>query len=239
MFLSVNHAPILDIAGIYCWNLLQSKPMNTPEESKSLLPWAVVLIVLAAGYRVVRAAYWPDLPNFSPLMAMAFCGGLFLPLRWAVGVVFGALLLSDLWIQVSLNSAPGTWLLWSYPLYGFAIALGAFLRKRPFRLRYFYGGVLLNAIIFYLVTNTGSWMANPAYAKTIAGWIQALTVGVPGYPPTWTFFRNTLFSDMLFSSLMAGSWFVASGKLPLPSKPKKKKPAKAKAKRAPARASSN
>jgi hypothetical protein len=213
--------------------------METEEKPKSFLWWAVALIVLAAGYRVVRASYWPDLPNFSPLMAMAFCGGLFLPWRWAVGVVFGALLLSDLWIQVALQSFPGSWLLWQYPLYGLAIAMGAFLRNKPFRLRYFFGGVLLNALIFYVVSNTGAWLANPAYAKTIAGWIQALTVGVPGYPPTWTFFRNTLFSDLLFSSLMAGSWFLARTPLPSPAKGKKKKPAKAPAKAKPKRSSAN
>ena len=67
------------------------------------------------------------------------------------------------------------------------------------------GGGLLGAILFYLVTNTVSWWQNPAYAKTVAGWIQALTIGEPGYPPTWTFFKNTLLSGGLFTGLFAGA----------------------------------
>jgi hypothetical protein len=28
-----------------------------------------------------------------------------------------------------------------------------------------------------------------------------LTVGIPGYPPSWTFLRSSLISDLLFTSL--------------------------------------
>ena len=105
----------------------------------------------------------------------------------------------------------GAHLILNYAMFSMAIGFGVALRHRAFRLRYFLGGVLLNAIIFYLVTNTGAWMANPQYVKSIMGWIQALTVGIPGYPPTWTFFRNSLFSDLFFSSIFAGSWFLARG----------------------------
>jgi hypothetical protein len=67
------------------------------------------------------------------------------------------------------------------------------------------GGGVLGALLFYLVTNTAAWLQNPEYAKTLAGWIQALTVGTPGWPQTWEFFRNTLLSGGLFSGLFAGA----------------------------------
>ena len=41
--------------------------------------------------------------------------------------------------------------------------------------------------------------------KTFLGWIQALTVGTPGWPHTWEFFRNTLLSGGLFTGLFAGA----------------------------------
>jgi peptidoglycan/LPS O-acetylase OafA/YrhL len=69
----------------------------------------------------------------------------------------------------------------------------------------FLGGGLLGAILFYLITNSTSWLHDPAYPKTLAGWIQALTVGTPGWPHTWEFFRNTLLSGGLFSGLFAGA----------------------------------
>jgi hypothetical protein len=67
-------------------------------------------------------------------------------------------------------------------------------------------GGLLGAMIFYLVTNTLSWLQDPAYVKTIAGWIQALTTGrLDVHPTTWEMFRNTLGSGGLFTALFAGS----------------------------------
>jgi hypothetical protein len=57
------------------------------------------------------------------------------------------------------------------------------------------------SFLFYVVTNTASWFGEPAYAKTVAGWLQALTTGQPGYEPTWMFFRSTLVSDLLFTGL--------------------------------------
>ena len=63
--------------------------------------------------------------------------------------------------------------------------------------------------MFYLITNTASWLFNPfhnpEYTKTIAGWIIALTKGTGGYPPTWEFFRNTLLSGGLFTALFAAA----------------------------------
>jgi hypothetical protein len=56
---------------------------------------------------------------------------------------------------------------------------------------------------FYLLTNSASWLTDPAYAKTVAGWVQALTIGSPGYPPTWMFLRNSFASDLLFTMLIA------------------------------------
>ncbi len=67
------------------------------------------------------------------------------------------------------------------------------------------GGGIFGAILFYLVSNTGAWLQNDLYAKTLAGWIQALTIGTPGWPPTWEFFRNTLISGGLFTGLFAGA----------------------------------
>jgi hypothetical protein len=66
-------------------------------------------------------------------------------------------------------------------------------------------GGLLGAVAFYLITNTASWLYNPVYAKTLTGWLQSLTTGIPGYPPTWTFFRNTLLSGGLFTGLFVGA----------------------------------
>ncbi len=67
----------------------------------------------------------------------------------------------------------------------------------------------MGAILFYLITNTASWFFNPfhnpEYAKTLSGWLLALTKGINGWPPTFEFFRNTLLSGGLFTALFVGA----------------------------------
>jgi hypothetical protein len=57
--------------------------------------------------------------------------------------------------------------------------------------------------MFYLITNTFSWLSDPGYVKNLAGLIQSLTVGLSQYSatPTWMFFRNSLVSDLIFTGL--------------------------------------
>jgi hypothetical protein len=72
------------------------------------------------------------------------------------------------------------------------------------------GGGVLGALVFYLISNTASWLQLPGYAKTLSGWIQALTVGLPGFTPTWVFLLKTLASGGLFAGLFAGAMKLAT-----------------------------
>jgi hypothetical protein len=71
------------------------------------------------------------------------------------------------------------------------------------------GGGLLGAVLFYLVTNTASWLINPfhnpEYTKDLAGWLTALSIGTKGFPQTWEFFRNTFLSSGLFTGLFSAA----------------------------------
>ena len=99
----------------------------------------------------------------------------------------------------------GSYLLLNYAIYAVLIGLGRWFGRRAAFLKLLLGG-LLGAVIFYLVTNTLSWLLDPVYAKTILGWIQALTTGrLDVQPTTWEMFRNTLLSGGLFTALFAGS----------------------------------
>ena len=63
-------------------------------------------------------------------------------------------------------------------------------------------GSLAGAGVFYLVTNTASWLASGQYAKSFSGLAQALWSGLPGYAPTWTFFRNDAIATVLFTAVI-------------------------------------
>jgi hypothetical protein len=97
-------------------------------------------------------------------------------------------------------------ILWTLPCYLVAAGVGVALRRNKdgssaVGLLPVMCCTLAVSLLFYLVTNTGSWLGNASYPQTFPGWIQALGTGLPGYPPTWTFLRNSLCGDLLFASL--------------------------------------
>jgi hypothetical protein len=84
------------------------------------------------------------------------------------------------------------------------ISLIGFALRGHARLLPLLGASIAGSLIFYVITNTGSWLYEPGYAKTFAGWSQALTGGLPGFPSTWWFYRHTLLGDVAFTLLFAG-----------------------------------
>ena len=156
-----------------------------------------VLVILTVAYRVATA-YFDVLPNFAPLMALAFCVGVYTTRRIYWLIPLAALLVSDVLLDLHYGEPFFTgYLASSYALYALGAAVGEWVRRRPAWLTLAAGSVLCS-VLFFLVTNSVSWWTEPGYAKTAGGWMQALTVGLPGYPPTWVFFRNTVASDLLF-----------------------------------------
>ncbi len=178
---------------------------------------AIILIGAVVSFRVIGASFGSEsgvaefMANFSPLAAVFFCGALFLPWKIALAAAFGALLISDMIISAGYAMAAekgfvevflSPHVVVRYLAFGLVFALGCWLQKRRLRsVPVVFGGTLLASVAFYIITNSASWVAEPAYAKSFAGWWQALTTGLPGFPPTWTFFRNSLAGDLFFTAL--------------------------------------
>ena len=64
------------------------------------------------------------------------------------------------------------------------------------------GGGVAGAFVFHIVTCSFAWWSNPAYAKTLNGLIQAISVGLPGFPPAYLFLKNSIVSSILFTFVM-------------------------------------
>ena len=177
------------------------------------MPLALVLIILAAGWRIV-GAHEPALSNFAPLMALTFCGAVYFRDKRLWLVPFAALTLSDLYLDYYYATTfHETWM-WSSVLvrllcFALALPLGRLVAQRKNWLNLF-SGALGGAVFFYLATNSDAWLRDPSYAKTAAGWWQALTLGRPEFPPTLWFFRNTLVSDLVFTGLFATAMELAA-----------------------------
>src|SRR2546423_15031849 len=168
---------------------------------------AILLIVAAVAYRIVTGlaitsgTTW--LSNFAPLAAIALCAAAYFPAKYKFPVPMIALLISD----VVLNIHYGFSLLSPFVLshyLGFALVgcLGLLLQNRR-SMKTLLPASIAGSLIFYVVTNSVSWLFDPGYAKNFAGLIQALTIGLPQFSatPSWMFFRNSLVSDLLFTGL--------------------------------------
>lgn len=173
------------------------------------------LILLAVVFRC-STPHLDGLANFSPLMAITFCAAIYLPRKTAFFVPLLALFISDLILNSTYQTALlQPFMLGTYACYLVAGLFGLWVAQHK-NLWTLLGGCLLSTVLFYFVTNTLAWFSTPAYAPTFVGWIQALSLGLPGFPPTYTFLRNSLASDLAFTLLFVGcmEWGAAKNGLP-------------------------
>ena len=172
----------------------------------------LLAIVLMAGFALTR---WPGLmpENFSTAYALAFCAGVYFPKRWAWILPIATLAVTDLALNLYYHAKFGTpiveaSLLANYVAYAVLIWLGSRFQPRSSFGKLLTGGIF-GAILFYLITNTIAWFfnpfQNPEYTRNFSGWFIALTLGAKGWPETWRFLLNTLFSSGLFTGLFVGA----------------------------------
>jgi hypothetical protein len=188
---------------------MKTQPARTT--AALLLLAAITLYRLCIGF---QNGHLPWLENFAPVAAVALCGGIYLPRRLAFIVPLGALFISDIFLNWHFHYALiSPEMISRYLALAATVAIGFTLRNHP-RLSNVLPASVLGSLIFYVVTNTSSWLTWPGYARTFSGWFQALTVGLPGYAPTWMFFRSSLISDLLFTILFVFCMAATSAESP-------------------------
>ena len=166
-------------------------------------------VILLVSVLVFRIAPWlgggemlKDVAGYSPLMAFALCSGLFLPKKWAVAFPVACVVISG----VVINSIYGASLFHYAGLESAvcvaAVAVAGLLVKKKASLAVVLGTSILSTVLFYLVSNTVSFFMDPGYtAKTLAGWVQCQTTGLPGFLPTWVFGLRQAAGDLGFTAL--------------------------------------
>ena len=148
-------------------------------------------ILAAAALRLV-----PHPPNFSPIDAMALFSGAYFGRRvLAFAAPLGAMLLSDLF----LGFYSGMWV--TYLAIGLVVLVGSLALRRVSVLRL---GVaaLASSVVFFLVSNFGTWALSGMYAHTAAGLAACYVAAIP-------FFQNTLAGDLFYATLLFGGFKVA------------------------------
>ena len=168
---------------------------------------ALILILAAVVYRIVTGlaiisgSTW--LSNFAPLAAIALCGAVYFPTKLKFALPLAALFLSDIVLNMHYNApllVPE--IVCRYLALGLVGWLGLAVANNP-SWKTLLPASLAGSTLFYVITNVFSWLSEPGYVKNFAGFIQALTIGLPQYSatPTWMFFRNSVVSDLLFTGL--------------------------------------
>ncbi len=198
--------------GIWLWNMSHKSTHASGPLSRTAVLMAC--IILLATFRVLHATVLTDWPNFSPMAAVAFCGGFLLPGWMAWGIPLGAIFVSDMLLAMILG----------YPVFGFGqaaawiclaliVAIGRGMAARSITsLLGIFSALFAGGILFYFVTNAVCWLTVPAYPRGFDGLWMSLTTGLPGYPPSWLFFRNSLLSDFLFGSTFLVLWSLAQSR---------------------------
>lgn len=156
----------------------------------------IIFIVILGFARIIGAFH--EIHNFQPLGALFFCGMAMFGVRW-IWVPAVAWFLS--YPITSVINGHGWDAQMSVVVAGFGamVGLAYFFRNKSMGMIFI--GSLASAVLFYLITNTLSWMLNPAYVKSMSGLWQSLTVGLPGPMTTLEFFRNGFVAQALFSGV--------------------------------------
>ena len=168
---------------------------------------ALLLVIAAVVFRIAIGFFshsdsigWM---NFAPIAAIALCAAAYFPGKYKFTVPMIALLISDIVLDAHYGFSLLSPFVFSHYV-GFAIVgcLGLLLQNRA-SWKTLLPASSAASLIFYVITNSVSWIYDPGYAKNFAGLIQSLTVGLPQYSatPSWMFFRNSLISDLVFTFL--------------------------------------
>jgi hypothetical protein len=180
------------------------------DKFKIVLP-ILLMVVLAISMwpgvsePMARALGLPNGLNFSAAYALAFCAGVYFPNRLKWTLPLGMFIIVNILTNLHYGVSPfNRYLFVKIAAFSLLIWFGTRYSPKTKWLKLL-GGGFASAILFYIVTNSASWMWDPAYKKDLFGWLQALTIGTPGFPPTITFLLNSLISGGLFTGLFAGA----------------------------------
>ena len=153
-------------------------------------------ILGAAALRLV-----PHPPNFAPIGAMALFGGAYLGRRpLAFAAPLGALLLSD----AILGFYPG--MVFVYSSVALIVLIGWAVRTRISLLRVG-AAALASSILFFVVTNFGTWLSSGMYPHDAAGLAACYIAAIP-------FFQNTVAGDFVYTALLFGGFALLEDAVP-------------------------
>jgi hypothetical protein len=153
-------------------------------------------IVGAAALRLV-----PHPPNFTPIAAMALFSGAYLTRRWlSFAVPLAAMLLSD--AVLGFHSG----MPFVYGSVALIVLIGWLGLKRVSSFGVV-AAALISSVLFFAVTNFGTWAVSGMYPLTPAGLAACYVAAIP-------FFQNTVVGDLFYSGVLFGGFALLERTIP-------------------------
>lgn len=153
---------------------------------------AIILLVVGVVSRLIAHA-----PNFTPVIALALFGGVYLKKQQAVWMPLALMAASD--IVLGLHGLIFvTWgSLWAVSM------LGRWQRENR-QMTHMLAMSVVSAVSFFVVTNLGAWAM--MYPHTLDGLLECYVMAIP-------FFRNSLVSTVVYSGVLFGAYELLAHKV--------------------------
>lgn len=148
---------------------------------------AFILIILGIVARLII-----HVPNFTPVIAIALFGGVYLKRKQAVILPVVLMAVTDFFLGFHQT------MMFTYgSLIVIALAGVALRKNNNFANAFVFSTV--SAIGFFIVTNFGVWAMQSMYAKNFSGLIECYVMAIP-------FFKNTLLATYLYGGVLFGGY---------------------------------
>ena len=150
-----------------------------------------VLLALVLFSRLI-----PHAPNFTPLIAVILFSSMMFKNRLYMLLPIVALFISDILLQYNSGYQYifSSVFFWTYGAL-FLIFIFSYFYGKELSFKNIMIKSLSGAIIFFLVSNFGVWIASPGYSMNLSGLVACYTAAIP-------FFRNTLSSTIIYSIIL-------------------------------------
>ena len=172
-----------------------------------------ILIFFAAFSRLIPHPF-----NFTPVGGMALFGAAYFTKKyWAFIIPLAAMFISDLIINnlvypvVYPQYYEGFTLMtqgwdWMYGSFALIALLGMTVLKK-IKIPTLIASSLGASLIFFVITNFGSWASGIMYPMNMTGLMAAYTAGLP-------FFLNTIAGDLFYVGVLFGSFELVKMQFP-------------------------
>jgi hypothetical protein len=159
--------------------MLQKLIMIKLKNNLKILMLPVSLILVLSFSRLIPHPY-----NFTPILAVGVFGGFYFKnYILSLFIVIISMFVGDLVIGFHNT------MFFTYSALAVATGIGMLIKKLNFKEIVLSG--FSSSVIFFLITNFGSWLTMAMYEKSFSGLLQSYIMGIP-------FFHNTLLSTLIY-----------------------------------------